>query len=470
MRNLIFVVFDTARADRFEPYGARAGATPTAAQLARTGTAPPLVLSTCNWTLPSHAAMFTGLLPAALGLTTGTKVGSKAGVNSRGLLEANSHRVLAEVLRRRGYETGGISTNPWIHEINGFATGFDTFHSIKGHDRKPRVHGLPGRLEWALDAWRARADDGASTAGAILRKWMDERDAARPFFWFVNLMECHSPYLPPRPFNDLSGLERIRAASDAAHYQTPEGTYRVCVGDLSMPADTVERTQHLYGQAITQMDAWLGGVLEELGRRGTLDETLVVVASDHGENLGEGGMIGHMLSMSERLLRVPLIFSVPVAVGHEGPVILAEVPRLIAGALGLDDHPWTDDVLPGGVAVSQVAGQVLEPDKEALARTWGIPDEAIRRMMSPASAATNGTLKLVRDGSGERVYDLTADPAESRPLEAADAAARGAPLRAAIDHVDALAPSEAAAAATSATGDADEAAELEERLRQLGYI
>ena len=463
MRNLILVVFDTARADGFEPYGAAAGATPVADQLARSGTAAPTVLAPSNWTLPSHASMFTGLLPGALGLTSGIKTGSKAGMSSRGLLEARSRRVLAEVLRGRGYRTGAISTNPWVHEVNGFATGFDVFHSIRGVDRKPRGKSLRTRLEWALDAWRARADDGATTAGNILRKWMDERTRDAPFFWFVNLMECHSPYLPPRPFNDLPGPERIKAARDANRYQTPEGVYRVCVGEVRMPEDTIARTRRLYAGAIRQMDDWLGGVIEELDRRKILDETLIVLTSDHGENLGEDGLIGHVISMSDRLLRIPLIFSSPVEIGHDGPVSLAELPRLLAGALGIAEHPWHDDVLPGGIAVSQVAGQVLLPEKETLVRAWGVPHEAIRLMASPITSATDGRLKLVRDDRGERLYEPAADPSESHPIDRPSDATR---LRAAIDHVESLTPAEAAPAPSAS----DEAAELEERLRQLGYI
>jgi arylsulfatase A-like enzyme len=465
--NLLLVVMDTARADAFEPWGAPAGATPLIADLARRGTAVPATVAPSNWTLPSHASMFTGLLPSALGLTSGVRMGAPGGMASRALLEANAGRVLAEVLRRRGYTTRGISSNPWIHQVNGFGTGFDVFHSLKGVERKPAGEGLRTRLEWMLDAWRARADDGAQEAGAILRGWMEE--GPQPFFWFVNLMECHSPYLPPRPYNDLPGLERIRAARDAARYQTPQGIHKVCVGDLEMPPDTVERTRHLYASAVRQMDDWLAGLIEDLDRRGVLNDTLVVVTSDHGENLGEDGLIGHMFSMSDRLLRVPLVFSTPVATPDGAPATLAQLPQMLAGALGIEDHPWIDDVRPGGMAVSQVAGQILLPERETLARAWGVPDEAIRRIAIPMTAATDGRFKLVRDPAGERLYDLDSDPAESRPIDAAEAGASGSAdaLRAAIEHADALAPSVQEVAPHEVD---DEAAELEERLRQLGYI
>ncbi len=463
--NLLLIVMDTARADAFEPWGASIGATPLVADLARRGTAIPSTIAPSNWTLPSHASMFTGLLPSALGLTSGVVAGPHSGMGSRGMLEANADRVLAEVLRRHGYATRGISSNPWIHEINGFSVGFDLFRSIKGADRKPSGRGWRTRLDWVLDAWRARADNGAREASGIVRGWMDE-GPNRPFFWFINLMECHGPYLPPRPYNDLSGPDRIRAAQDAARYQTPRGIHSVCVGELQMSRATVERTRHLYARAVRQMDDWVVTVIEELDRRNVLEDTLVVITSDHGENLGEEGLIGHMFSMSDRLLRVPLVFSRPVVVRNGGPTSLAELPRLIAEALGIADHPWTDDVRQGGIAVSQVAGQVLLPERESLARGWGIPEEAIRRIAIPMSAATDGRFKLIREPHGERLYDLVSDPAETTSIDAAGIAA-AASLRAALDHADAIAPV-AEPVATASTGD--EAAELEERLRQLGYL
>ena len=466
MRNLILIVLDTARADGFTPYGAPGEATPAIGDLARRGIAAPRVVAPSNWTLPSHASMFTGMLPGTLGLTVGTKIGSRVGLNSRPILESNSDRVIAAVLRDRGFETAAVSANPWIHELHGFGTGFERFVSLRSN-RKQSGGALRSRMEWALDGWRARADDGAREAKAILERWLAERDGRR-FFWFVNLMECHSPYLPPMPYNDLRGVDRIRAARDAALFQTPQGIYRVCVGELAVGEDAWARMRHLYACSIRQMDDWIAWLLGELDRTGILEETLVVVASDHGENLGENGLVGHELSLDERLIRVPLVFSAPVDVPPLAS--LAHLPSIVAGPLELEDHPWREEPLVRGFAVSQVAGQVLLPEREAIARGWGVPEEAIRRIADPMSSATDGRYKLVRDGEGERLYDLDADPAESAPFSPQD---QGVPeglaqsLRAAINEVDSMAP----VATPEPSADlGDEKAELEERLRALGYI
>src|SRR3954454_9453041 len=125
--NVVVLVFDTARADAFEPYGAPAGASPTVAQLADRGAAFEDVFSTACWTLPSHASMFTGLLPRSLGLGQapgGTPQGAKP------VLEEQRDRMLPEVFRRAGYATRAASANLWISPHSGFDIGFDEFASI----------------------------------------------------------------------------------------------------------------------------------------------------------------------------------------------------------------------------------------------------------------------------------------------------------------------------------------------------
>src|SRR5687767_4200605 len=154
--NVLLIVFDTARADAFEPYGAAAGSSPAVADLARAGRALPDVRSTACWTVPSHASMFTGLLPRAAGLGRAPG-GTPAGC--RPAMEAHADRVLAEVLRRGGYRTRGISTNLWITEGSGFATGFEEFSTVDA-TRQPDMVGstMRSRAAWSADALMARAD------------------------------------------------------------------------------------------------------------------------------------------------------------------------------------------------------------------------------------------------------------------------------------------------------------------------
>jgi arylsulfatase A-like enzyme len=468
--NVLLVVFDTARADAFEPYGAAPASTPAIADLARRGAAAPVAIAPCNWTLPSHASMFTGLLPGALGLASASAPRAAAGMASTPAFEARRDRVLAEVLRARGYATGAVSSNPWISRVNGFATGFERFTVVPGRSPRPRGTSVTDRVGRTVDALRATSDDGAAEVERLLRTWLTE-DRDKPFFWFVNLMECHSPYLPPRPFNDLGPIARVRAAREADRYLTVDAMHRYCERKLEIPAEAIERMRHLYARAVTMMDRLVGRLVEALDRAGLLDETLVIVTSDHGENLGENHLISHVLSLDDRLLRVPLISAGPLPLAGDGLVSLVALPSLIAGAIGLDDHPWTDDALAEGAAVAQASTEMLVPVTE-IGPALGISEDTIQTFARTMTCATDGRLKVVRDAAGDRIYDLAADPLEATPVAEetlGDRSASVAPLRLAIDRA-LEASSERPQALDAAPLDPAEAAALEERMRQLGYM
>src|SRR5207248_842627 len=156
------------------------------------------------------ASLFAGLLPRALGLS---QAPDGTAHSARPPLERVGDRLLAQVLRRAGFATHSYSSNLWVSPYVGFDIGFDSFDYVPGG----RSERLGARLAWAREGLQAGADDGAAEIGRRLRESI-ARWSGQPTFWFVNLIECHSPYLPPRPWNDLSPRERIRAARDARRY------------------------------------------------------------------------------------------------------------------------------------------------------------------------------------------------------------------------------------------------------------
>jgi arylsulfatase A-like enzyme len=455
--NVVLVVLDTARADALEGWGAPSGATPNLAALARAGTAA-AAYSTCNWTTPSHASMFTGLLPRELGLGSG--------ISPAAALEQQRSRVLAEVLRTRGYDTAAVSANPYVSEWGGLALGFDRFQQIAVRRHRPG-RTFRDRWQWQLDAVRARTDDGLTAVAGAVRALLDTATSDRPFFWFVNLMECHSPYLPPRPWNDLGPVGRWRAGTDAARWQTHDARARVCAGELDVPPAVLTRMHHLYDRSVSAMDHWIGQLVDDLDRAGRLDDTVVIVTSDHGENFGEGHLIGHLLSVDDRLIRVPLIVSGPGAASRALPFSLVGLPALVAALVGLDQHPWADD--GSGVAVAQTDGiATWDPGaRRRLEAAWRLPRAIVDRLGSPISCATDGRFKLVRDGDTVRLHDLDRDPLETTDVAVAhtDVVAR---LQAVLDRADRrLEPSEPAHTPAGTTGTT---ADLEERMRLLGYL
>jgi len=416
--------------------------------------------------------MFTGLFPRATGL--GQAPGGKP-AGSRPVLEAHRDRLLPEVLRRAGYRTAAVSSNLWITERSGFATGFDEFAAVEtGRQAVMHRSDRRSRVRWALSGVRARNDDGAAEAERVLCRMVDERPR-QPCFWFVNLTECHSPYLPPRPYNDLPALDRLRAAEEARRHLTLDAIWRACAGGFDVPDEALERMRYLYGRSVRALDDWLGRVLEHLERVGILDDTLVIATSDHGENFGEGGLLAHAFSLDNRLTHVPLVVSGPGAEARESPFSLAELPRFVAEAVGLPDHPWPDG-LPDEVAVSQFDPPAPADDSRVLdaVTRWGLGDDAITRITTPFTAVTDGRRKLVRAGSEHLLYELESDPLELEPLALNGARGRGegddlATLWAGLEHPAVGATAEPAVAPTAPMPQA-ELAQLEEQMRLLGYM
>jgi arylsulfatase A-like enzyme len=461
--NVVLIVFDTARADAFEPYGARAGASPTVRQLAASGQQAQ-AYAPAPWTIPSHAAMFSGLLPNAAGSHREHQRAFSGGGNRLASLE---ERWLPSVFAARGYQTSAISTNALVSKT-GFDMGFERFQHITGI---PLCNDGGGRQAWRLV--RAATSYGAPEAGQVLQEWVADA-SRRPFFWFINLMESHSPYLPAAPYNPLLPWDRLRAAREARRFFHPMMLWRLSCGLVEVPPEVLDRMRRLYAGAIRLMDAWLARLLESLDAHGLLDETIVVVTSDHGENLGEGGRLGHGNSLDERAIRVPFLASGPAA-PVPGPLFsLVDLAGWLAVSCGIDDSPWE---APAGrnVAVAQfeAPSEAGDPRVPVVVEALGIGQPGERLLTETLSCATDGHLKLLQRGEHEELFDLDADPLEESPIPAASAperfAADAASLRAALEQ----AGSDAAPRPPRpdpASRSSEEVADLVDQLRLLGYM
>jgi arylsulfatase A-like enzyme len=469
--NVLLVVLDAARRDALEPYGAPPGSTPAIAQLARRGHAAAHAYATGSWTVPSHASLLTGMLPRALGLA---QPPDGTAHSCRPLLERVADRLLPEALRRAGYATHGYSANLWVSDLVGFDLGFERFEYLPG-DREARLgapltRGPRARLAWALEGLRARSDDGAGEIGRRLRDSI-ARWTGRPTFWFVNLVECHSPYLPPRPWNDLPAHARLRAAGDASRYLSFEAICLHAAGRLRVPERSLERMRHLYRRAVAYLDAWLADVLEALDRRGALEQTLVIVTSDHGENLGEDGLLAHGFSLDERLIHVPLVSAGPGAITCDQAFSLARLPGRIAHACGLAPDPWAADQPRPGIAVSEYDPMGAADDErvQAFARRWRLGDRELERLTARLTSATDGHYKLLVKDGAEVLYDLARDPRERSPVTEEPPGDVVASLRGAVAASLSARASTLAAAGTAARPP-DDVAALERQMRLLGYL
>ena len=298
-------------------------------------------------------------------------------------------------------------------------------------------------LRYGSELLRGR-DFGAAAAIGVARGLLPE--SRQPFFWFLNVMEPHAPYLPPAHYLPAWGPSRLSSPSVVHRYLEERFVLSYNIGRGRLPRAARRILRELYAGEIAYADAFLGRLLEVL--RPVLDDTVLVITSDHGEHLGERHLLGHQLSLAAELLDVPLVVhGSGTALDRSTPVFgLNGLPALIADAAGIADHPWEP---ARHVAVSHYeSGWEQIRRAPTLAEELKMTDEERALLGSKMASATDGTTTLTVSRAGERVEG---DPAGAERLRAALA--------------------EPAVATRAPEGyTLEEEAEIEARLRELGYL
>jgi arylsulfatase A-like enzyme len=436
----LFVV-DTLRVDAVSAYGYLDGTTPTLDTLAKEGLRYTRAYAQAPWTLPSHATIFTGLLP------------SQHRMGWRQMRAPDEWRTLAEMLQQAGYETVGVSENGMLCDTFNMTQGFEQFTNVR---------------------------DNGLDAPTVVAEWLRRRDADRPFFLFVNLFDAHgpfevrqqNPFLPPRV-----DPETARTVS-----QLPERHF--CM--TSQHDETMSILWGLYLGDVRAADAKLGMILEIL-RQGQLEPPLVtIVTSDHGEHFGEHRLFQHQFSVREPLLHVPLVVqgradAVPAVI--DAPVQLADLMPTILEWAGVAVPPGlAGQVLPThGEAQALPRSLIAEHDDylgELAPGGGGIPPlmkkqgDITRGACGPNDRVFGGMRTIIRhpskliwyEGYSPQLYDLLADPEEDQNLAAAHPETVAA-LTAELHRQTGVPPD-----STAAIGGGRLERDQIERLRALGYI
>jgi len=282
---IVLISIDTLRADRLELYGYGRSTAPHLTALGAEGVVFRTVGSQSAHTLSSHKSLFTGKYPATLlREETGSDLFELTTVDSprEFLVDTFSHvqGALAQGFRERGYRTAGFTDGAWMSREAGFAHGFDLFDDTGG--------GLEGVLPRGLG-------------------WLDS-NAAQPAFLFLHTYDVHCPYTTREPYDSTF------CPDHTAHIPLADKCGKGALHELALtPADLAAISDH-YDGSILSTDAYLGRFFDELRTRGLYERALIIVTSDHGESLGERGLIGHGGLYLEQL-RVPLIVKFPSAWG-----------------------------------------------------------------------------------------------------------------------------------------------------------
>jgi arylsulfatase A-like enzyme len=353
--NVLLLVLDTVRSFDLSLYGYARETTPRISAWAREGVVFDRAIAPAPWTLPSHAAMFTG------------HNAHEMAADYFAPLEEDKP-TLATLLAASGYQTAGFVANA---NYCGWETGLQRGFS--------HYEDWPISLEqmaWSTSLGRLLSRDRSfrrmiGTTEKLARKsaadvhqdffdWLDGREPNRPFFAFLNYFDAHQPYLPPAPYDTLWGPVRSDGYPHRAQPATPDHRgYRE--SDL-VPA------RNDYNRAIAYLDAQIGAMLDELGRRGLRENTIIILVGDHGEEFAEHGLVEHGGSLYRQALQVPLVITgpgrVPAGLRVAAPVSTRALPATVLELLGIPGAPvpgrslaraWEGDTTSGDTVVTELS-------------------------------------------------------------------------------------------------------------------
>lgn len=315
--NVVLILVDSLRAGHMGCYGYPRATTPVLDRFASESVLFARAISASNWTPVSCSSMFTGLYAASHAMVPPTHLQGRARRMSVRL--SGECETLAELLRRGGYRTAAVTSNPWLAPEFGLGQGFEVEDYVRIGLKAP--------------------DDVTATATNLLDRLVDD---GTPFFLYLHYMEVHKPY-------DL-----------LAPGEPPFGPVH---GDWPYPPE-VEESVRRYDGEIRLVDRRIGELFDELRRRGLYDTSIIIVTADHGEQFGERGYEGHGGELYAEETHIPLLLK------NEGrPGVVPETVSnidIFATVLDAASIP----VPPGVPAVSLLDGRGLKARKGVLAESF----------------------------------------------------------------------------------------------------
>ncbi|MEM1309641.1 MAG: sulfatase-like hydrolase/transferase [Cyanobacteria bacterium P01_H01_bin.153] len=459
--DILFIVLDTQRADRLSCYGYPLDTTPQLDTFAARSTRFEAAIASAQWTIPSHASMFTGVYPSEHGMT-----------QSYSMMPDNL-QTLAERLQAGGYFTAGFCNNPLVGVINnGLRRGFQSFLNYSGllTSRPNQAGNSPGlvgryrqwfkrqvsgvmtklqdafaRSDWLLalsftplmvPLWQTALSFKGNTAKSLedtVRLLSDRPGVApdQPVFAFVNVMGTHMPYHPPRQYIEKFAPHVLRDRDARSFLQRFNNDVYGWLAPLTgaLDDDQKKTLDGMYDAEVAYQDALLGNFFEKLEAAGRFNNTLVIICADHGEHLGEKQLMGHSLSIYNELVRVPLIIRQPGQDQTQAAVVrdvvstrrlfqtvldAAELANQKEQLLTLLPHPQT------AAETDYVFAEAIPPQNVLNLMQKRQPDLVRDRACDqPRRAVWMGPHKLIEIGdSSIELYDVCEDPQETLNISA----------------------------------------------------
>lgn len=432
--SVLLIVMDTVAAEHLSLYGYGRPTSPAMIELAGRGIRFDRAQATSSWTLPSHASLFTGRWPHEL---------------SAGWLTPldRTFPTLAGFLASRGYATAAFVANSWYCASgSGLERGFAAYEdyifprltackpAALVHRSVDGLRGLEQFLEDRLDIDILRAPierlfrlikADRKDAVAVHREFLDwlsrRRQPGRPFFAFLNDFDAHTPYELPAERIHRFGTQPI----DPRDGEMIQGWWSMDKSAISRR--DIAYAHDAYDDCVADLDEQLGRLFDELGRRGILEKTWVILAADHGESFGEhAGVFCHGTSLYQTELHVPLVIVPPGGLRSNRvvtePVSLRDLAATIVDLLDLEAGSpfpgrslarfWDGSSPSSSTAVEPTLSEVVPIDP-----TNPDPLEMIKPHWPIAAVVDSDWSYIRREADGhEELFRLPEDTRESRDL------------------------------------------------------
>jgi len=376
--NVILITIDTLRADHLSCYSCARETSPYIDLLAKQGTLFTNAYSTSSWTSPSMASIFTGLHPRSHGVIHGKVLkGKKKIVNQELLLPR--FLTIAEVLKKAGYRTFGVSANPHMSPETGFDQGFDYFKTM----------------------WEA---NDAPAVNNVVERWKEEIQKAPKYFLWVHYLDPHVPYYAHEPWIKAYSADHssyVKWAGVLVNNRTRRHLARIRKDSKARQA-----LLDLYDSEINYCDHHLHDLITTLALE---RNSLIIITSDHGEEFLEHGGLSHGRTLYEEVVKVPLVIKLPDD-GH----VIKEVDRPVSNK---DIFPTILDVLRIDVPPN-VGGRSLLPLIETLSQKDLVTPiyTELDRGRDWKSVRRNSWKFMIKNTKDRFLFNLQTDPYETMNL------------------------------------------------------
>lgn len=406
--NVILIIIDAARQDHLSCYGYHRQTSPFIDTLSKDSLFFKNAYASAPWTVPSHASLFTGLFP------------SEHKTQNDNLYLGKNIPTLPEILASNDYTTVGFSDNMYVGRATGLDRGFQHFDEVWERYR------FKSKLDLFLIGLKRilhMTDRGGNETTQLIIDWLNSRNKFKPFLMFVNYIDVHQICHPPRSFLVKFGGGRYsyrRMYKFMRAYLN--GRVKFYTGEIKFTEEDWGNFKWIYDVAIYYIDYQISRIYEVLAKQGILDNTIFIITSDHGTNLGDHGLLHHEHCLYETLLRIPLIVRYTPLSGNKEVTKEIQLTDLFYMILDMsniqyrttkDERFSLQNILKDQDTATHVFAEWRKPQSLLAELSRLAPNYDFSKFDRGLRSLKVGQYKYIESNNGNNeLYNLNADPRE----------------------------------------------------------